>query len=65
MVPIWFGNNHKQSITPLESDEIYEGRKKGAQWKVYGMEGGVDKDIMGPGRDQEHIFTPQNQLRDP
>lgn len=29
------------------------------------MEGGVDKDIMGPERDQEHILTPQNQLRDP
>lgn len=28
---------------------------------------GVDKDIMGPERerDQQHIFTLQNQLRDP
>lgn len=42
-----------------------KGGKKGAQWKVYGMEQGVDKDIMGPERDGGHNFAPQNQLRDP
>lgn len=41
-----------------------KGEKRGPVKGVW-VGGGVDKDIMGPGRDQEHIFTPQNQLRDP
>lgn len=57
MFPIWFSNNHNQSMMPLKSlMEYMKGEEKGALCKVYRNIVGADKDIVARDRYQEPIL---------